>query len=60
MHALKAELQKFKDDKTINADHGTIVTKEGQGPYYDLISELESQYPLPSIREVTGLTLVAI
>lgn len=40
MHALKAEIQKFKDDKTIAADYGVITTKEGQAPYYDLISEL--------------------
>lgn len=60
VHALKAELSKFKDDKTIEAGYGTITTKEGQAPYYDLISELESQYPLPTIREVTGLTIVAV
>lgn len=60
MHALKAEAQKFKDDKILAADYGLVTTKEGNGPYYDLISELEAQYPLPTIREVTGLSLVAL
>ena len=40
VHVLKAEIDKFKDDKTIVTDYGTIITKEGQVPYYDLISEL--------------------
>jgi len=47
---LKAEIGKFKDDKTLVTDYGTIKTKEGQDPYHDLISELEAQYPLPSIK----------
>ena len=50
MHTIKAEIEKFKDEKTIATDYGTILTKEGQVPYYELISEVESQYPLPTMR----------
>lgn len=39
---------------------GVITTKEGQAPYLDLISELEAQFPLPTMREIGGLTIVCL
>jgi hypothetical protein len=37
-----------------------MTTKEGQVPYCDLISEMESQYPLPIMKEISGFTVVAL